>query len=153
MNLLSKKNSRFPEKVCYSLSIVSKFILYVIIHFLILLSQFIFPFSSLPHCINEWTNDHVKSFFLHIGLQDTMLLLARHVDGPRLLQLYEMCLINRESMYQSLKFELNESFNKLLPISHYLTFLQQIAPYIPSTSRNTKTTHFPMIPYERCSLF
>ena len=68
-----------------------------------------------------------------------MLPLCSRMDGYRLLQLYEMCLLNRESMYQSLKFELNEKHHTLLLIGDYLTFLHEIRLYIPATSINVKS--------------
>jgi hypothetical protein len=53
------------------------------------------------------------------------------MDGYRLLQLYEMCMINRESMFQSLKAELAEAHSKLLPIADYVTFLHKLKIYVP----------------------
>ncbi len=53
------------------------------------------------------------------------------MDGHRLLQLYEMCMINRESMFQALKTEVTEVHHKLLPINDYLTFLHEIKKYVP----------------------
>jgi hypothetical protein len=72
-------------------------------------------------------------------LGNTILPLCPHMNGHHLLQLYEMCLINRESMYQSLKFELNEKHHVLLPIADYITFLHEIKRYIPVNSTNVKT--------------
>ncbi len=37
-------------------------------------------------------------FFISIGLKNTLFLLCMRMDGHRLLQLYEMCMINRESI-------------------------------------------------------
>ncbi len=54
------------------------------------------------------------------------------MTGHHLLELYEICRINRESMYQSLKFELNERYQTLLPIADYIQFLHQIKQYIPT---------------------
>ncbi len=96
-----------------------------------------FDFSDLPDCITQWTCDHVKSFFLRMRLENTMLLLCTHMDGHHLLQLYEICLINRESMYQSLKFELNEKHHTLLPIADYITFLLEIKFFIPFNSEQS----------------
>ncbi|CAF1528399.1 unnamed protein product, partial [Rotaria sordida] len=62
-----------------------------------------------------------------------MLLLCLRLDGHRLLQLYEICMINRESMYQSLKSELVNVHQKTLTISNYVTFLHEIQRYIPLT--------------------
>ncbi|CAF3897098.1 unnamed protein product [Rotaria sordida] len=96
-------------------------------------------YSDLPNYITEWTHDHVKLFFLRMELSDTILPLCTRVDGHRLLRLYEMCLINPESMYQSLKFELGERHHILLPIADYLTFLHEVKLYVPSTSTNVAT--------------
>ncbi|CAF0818295.1 unnamed protein product [Rotaria sordida] len=95
--------------------------------------------DDLPNYITEWTHDHVKLFFLRMELSDTILPLCTRVDGHRLLRLYEMCLINPESMYQSLKFELGERHHTLLPIADYLTFLHEVKLYVPSTSTNVTT--------------
>ncbi|CAF1053717.1 unnamed protein product [Rotaria sordida] len=89
--------------------------------------------SELPDCITQWTNKHVQSFFLTNGLDNTMLLLCLRLDGHRLLQFYEICMINRESMYQSLKSELANVHQKTLTISDYVTFLHEIQRYIPLT--------------------
>jgi hypothetical protein len=88
-------------------------------------------FSDLPNCITQWTNDHVKSFLFQIKLNKTILPLCSNMNGQHLLQLYEICLINRESMYQSLKFELNQQHQTLLPIADYIYFLHQIKQYVP----------------------
>ncbi|CAF0872252.1 unnamed protein product [Rotaria sordida] len=86
---------------------------------------------ELPHCITQWTNNHVQSFFRTNGLDNTMFLLCSQLDGHRLLELYDICMINRESMYQSLKGELADVHHRSLPISDYLTFLHEIKPYLP----------------------
>ncbi|CAF1276374.1 unnamed protein product [Rotaria sordida] len=62
-----------------------------------------------------------------------MLLLCLRLNGHRLLQFYEICMINRESMYQSLKSELANVHQKMLTISDYVTFLHEIQRYIPLT--------------------
>ena len=94
-------------------------------------------YSELPHCINQWTSDHVQSFFTSIGLQHTLLNLCTRMDGYRLLQLFEMCMSNRESMYQSLKAELSAAHHGLLSIGDYLTFLHEIKKYVPHTPAKT----------------
>ncbi|CAF1061755.1 unnamed protein product [Adineta ricciae] len=98
---------------------------------------------NLPHCILQWTNEHVKSFFISIGLKNTLFIICMKLDGYRLLQLYEMCMINRESMFQTLKSELGEQHQKSLPIADYLTFLHEIKKYVPLhtvKARPTATT-------------
>ncbi|CAF1309358.1 unnamed protein product [Rotaria sp. Silwood1] len=85
---------------------------------------------ELPHWIIQWANNHVQSFFLTNGIDNTMLLLCSRLDGHRLLQLYEICMINRESMYQSLKSELANVHHRTLTISDYVTFLHEIQRYI-----------------------
>jgi hypothetical protein len=96
--------------------------------------------TNLPHCIIQWTNEHVKSFFISIGLKNTLFIICMKLDGHRLLQLYEMCMINRESMFQTLKSELNEQHHKSLPIADYLTFLHEIKKYVPLHTVSVKTT-------------
>ncbi|CAF3831953.1 unnamed protein product [Rotaria sp. Silwood1] len=95
---------------------------------------------ELPHCITQWTNNHVQSFFLTNGIDNTMLLLCSRLDGHRLLQLYEICMINRESMYQSLKSELANVHHRTLTISDYVTFLHEIQRYIPLTHTISQST-------------
>ena len=68
----------------------------------------------------------MRWFFLQKELDKTMYLLCHRLDGSRLLTLYEMCLMNRESMYQALKYELSVRNQLLLPIGDYLTFLHEI---------------------------
>lgn len=84
-------------------------------------------------------------------LGNTILPLCPGIDGHRLLQLYEMCLINRESMYQSLKFELNERHHRLLPIADYLNFLHEIKLYLSSASTNVKTTRSSLSSFTSCN--
>jgi len=74
------------------------------------------------------------------------------MDGHHLLELYQMCLINRESMYQSLKFELNERYHTLLPIADYINFLQEIKQYVPSTSANVKTDQSSFVSLTFCDI-
>ncbi|CAF4886064.1 unnamed protein product [Rotaria sp. Silwood1] len=52
-------------------------------------------------------------------------------DGWLGIMLYEMCMINRESMYQSLKSELANVHYRTLTITDYVTFLHEIQRYIP----------------------
>ncbi|CAF1426927.1 unnamed protein product [Adineta steineri] len=108
--------------------------------------------SDLPKCIIEWSCDDVKLFFMKIKLDKTIHLLCTHMDGHRLLELYEMCLINRESMYQSLKFELNETYHTLLLISDYLTFLHEIKFYVPLTSTNIQATQSSRLSITFCNV-
>jgi hypothetical protein len=49
-------------------------------------------------------------------------------------------MINRESMFQTLKSELNEQHHKSLPIADYLTFLHEIKKYVPLHTVSVKTT-------------
>lgn len=69
-------------------------------------------------------------FFEKIRADTTIYLICDGIDGPRLIHLYEMCLINRESMFQSLKLELNQRFQKLLPIIDYLNFLHELQQFL-----------------------
>jgi hypothetical protein len=87
-----------------------------------------------------------------MGLGNTILPLCTRLDGHRLLQLYEMCLINRESMYQSLKFELNERHHTLLPIADYLTFLHEIKLYVALNTTNIKNEQPSFLPFVLCNI-
>ncbi|CAF3520207.1 unnamed protein product [Rotaria sp. Silwood1] len=108
--------------------------------------------AELPSCITHWTNQDVKSFFLTNGLDNTLLLLCSRLDGHRLLQLYEICMINRESMYQSLKGELANIHHRTLPIGDYLTFLHEIKRYIPLTDTICQSTSSPLSSPTMCKL-
>ena len=99
-----------------------------------------FFYSDLPDCITEWTNEHVKSFFHRIGLSYTFLPLCTNMNGYQLVEFYEICLINRESMFQSLKFEMNEKHHVLLPIADYITFLHEMKSYVPMTNALVKSS-------------
>lgn len=74
------------------------------------------------------------------------------MNGYHLLQLYEICLINRESMYQSLKFELNEKHHTLLTIIDYIIFLQEIKRYIPLISTDQKNAQSSFISLTFCNI-
>ncbi|CAF4146506.1 unnamed protein product, partial [Rotaria sp. Silwood2] len=108
--------------------------------------------DDLPDCITEWTHDQAIVFLRYFDLDKTILLLCRHVDGYRLLQLYEMCLMNRESMYQSLKYELSAKHHILLPIDDYLTFLQEVKPYVSYTTSNILIAQPASVPFSYCNL-
>lgn len=95
---------------------------------------------DLPSNLVDWNEDHVKSFFIQQGIAHSFLPLCQHVDGFRLQHLYEMCLSNRESMYQALKHELNERYRRLLPIADYLTFLQSTKSFVPTSTSKTVTS-------------
>jgi hypothetical protein len=55
-------------------------------------------------------------------------------------------------MYQSLKFELNERYHTLLPIADYITFLQEIKLYVPSTLENVKTAQSSFLSLTLCNI-
>jgi hypothetical protein len=109
-------------------------------------------FRELPDCVTEWTHDHVKLFMLREELDTTIFPLCKRLDGTRLVHLYEMCLMNRESMYQSLKLELNSRCQLLLPVGEYITFLHALKPYIPVTSSNGSTTQSSLFSFEFCNI-
>ena len=109
-------------------------------------------YRSLPACVTEWTHDHVRLFLVQRKLDETILSLCQRMDGHRLLNLYEMCLMNRESMYQSLKYELNSRHQILLPVGDYLTFLHEIRQYVPLTSSNVAKTQPSPSPSTFCNL-
>jgi hypothetical protein len=74
------------------------------------------------------------------------------IDGYRSLQLYEICMMNRESMFQSLKAKLTETHHKLLLINDYLTFLHELNKYISLTPTKLKTTQAESVPSKICSV-
>lgn len=74
------------------------------------------------------------------------------MDGHGLLQLYEMCLINRVVMYESLKTELTEDHHKSLPITDFVNFLQKIKIYVPLTANRSKTAQPDPITSAVCSI-
>jgi hypothetical protein len=74
------------------------------------------------------------------------------MDGYRLLQLYEMCMINRESMFRSLKDELAETHQKLLPIDHYVTFIHKLKIYVPINTIKFRTNQSEPVSSVVCTL-
>lgn len=60
--------------------------------------------------------------------------------------------MNRESMYQSLKFELNEKHHVLLPIADYITFLHEIKLYIPLTPPIGKLSESSLFSFTVCNV-
>ncbi|UJR08402.1 hypothetical protein I4U23_012672 [Adineta vaga] len=108
--------------------------------------------DDLPTCIIQWTDEHVRSFLHQIRLENSILLLCSSIDGQRLLNLYEMCLLNRETMYQSLKFELNEKHHVLLPVADYICFLDEIQYYVPFNSTNVKSTTSAFLSITFCNI-
>ncbi|CAF1620348.1 unnamed protein product [Adineta ricciae] len=107
---------------------------------------------DLPTCITQWTHEHVKSFFQQIKLEHSILHLCTYMDGHRLLHLYEMCLLNRESMYQSLKFELNERYRIFLSVTDYISFLDEIKFYVPFISKLVKPTPSTFLSITLCNI-
>ncbi|CAF1241696.1 unnamed protein product [Rotaria sordida] len=89
-----------------------------------------------PHCIDMWTEDHVKSFLLDKEL-DAFLPILEGMNGKLLHQAYSMCQTNQQGMFLSLKEDVNRSQHAILSLKDYLTFLEEIKIYIPFTANNS----------------
>ena len=74
------------------------------------------------------------------------------MDGHCLLHMYEMCMMNRESMFQSLKAELAEKHKQLLPIGDYIIFLRETKKYIPFTPEKFRATAWDPISTINCTV-
>lgn len=67
----------------------------------------------------------VEKFLTRKELSD-LLPLCNGLNGEELLDLYGMCKTSSVTMYQSLKFELLKIHEKILPISTFLHFVNQL---------------------------
>jgi hypothetical protein len=83
-----------------------------------------------PHCIDKWTEEHVKSFILDKNL-DIFLPVLGGMNGQLLHQVYLMCQANQQGMFLSLKDDVARSEQGTLTLKDYLTFLKEIKVYIP----------------------
>ncbi len=88
-----------------------------------------------PHCIDKWTQDHVKSFLLDKEL-DALMPVLEEMNGQLLHQVYSMCQANQQGMFLSLKEDVAKFKQGTLSLKDYLTFLKEIKVYIPYTSSN-----------------
>jgi hypothetical protein len=88
-----------------------------------------------PHCIDVWTEEHVKSFLLDKEL-DALLPVLEGMNGQLLHQAYSMCQANQQGMFLSLKEDVAKSHRSTLSLKDYLTFLKEIKIYIPYTVGN-----------------
>jgi len=75
--------------------------------------------------IISWNETVVRDFLTKKKLSD-FLPLCNGLNGEELLDLYGMCKSNSVSMYSSLKFELLNIHEKVLPISTFLHFVSQL---------------------------
>ncbi|CAF1504734.1 unnamed protein product [Didymodactylos carnosus] len=87
--------------------------------------------SSYPTCVTLFTEDNVQHFLVDKKL-DAMLPLCEQMDGDSLLKTYQMCERNFDLMYQSLKSELFDLHNKILPLNVYLRFVKEVKKYVPN---------------------
>lgn len=86
---------------------------------------------SYPHCIDQWTQDHVKWFLLSKNL-DSLLPVFVNMNGLMIHEIYIMCKKDRNLMFQTMKDEVaNDGQQKPLTLSTYLCFLDEIQKYIP----------------------
>jgi len=95
----------------------------------------LFCHREYPHCIDKWTEEHVKSFLLDKNL-DIFLPVLEGMNGQLLHQVYLMCQANQQGMFLSLKDDVAKSEQGTLSLKDYLTFLKEIKVYIPYTHSN-----------------
>lgn len=88
-------------------------------------------FSDYPLSLTDWTEEHVQNFLMEMKLEKSFVLLCRNMNGIYLLHLYQMCLNNEQSMFITLKHQLDQQHHQLLTIFDFIHFLQQIEKYIP----------------------
>ncbi|CAF1609717.1 unnamed protein product [Adineta ricciae] len=88
-----------------------------------------------PHCIDTWTEEHVKSFLVAKKIP-SLLGAFQGMNGRLLHRLYDMCQSNQQAMFVSLKEDVAQSSNasSLLTLKDYLIFLEEIKAYIPYKS-------------------
>ncbi|CAF0924268.1 unnamed protein product [Rotaria sp. Silwood1] len=86
---------------------------------------------NLPHCIDLWSIDHVRSFLIDNNFI-SLLPIFPNFNGHLLHQAYSMCQINRESMFQAMRHEIiADGTVPPLTLATYLQFLEQLKKYIP----------------------
>ncbi|CAF1546816.1 unnamed protein product [Adineta ricciae] len=93
------------------------------------------PAVEYPHCIDQWTEHHVKSFLLDKQLS-ILLPIFEGMDGQLLHQSYSMCQANQHAMFLSFKEDIAKSQHMTLNLKEYLIFLKEIKIYIPHTIGN-----------------
>lgn len=75
--------------------------------------------------LSKWNESTVEKFLRKEGLSD-LLPLCEGMNGAELLDLYGMCKSSSVTMYRSLKFELLNNHEKLLPIATFLHFIRRL---------------------------
>jgi len=108
--------------------------------------------DQLPKDLTNWTNEHVKYFFRQIKLDHNFYYLCSNMTGESLLQIYEMCLLDRQSMYQTFKAELNFKYQILLPIADYILFIQRIQPFIDKQTLQRVQRHSTQFYFTFCNI-
>ncbi len=88
-----------------------------------------------PHCIDSWTDEHVKSFLLDKEL-DALLPALEGMNGHLIHETYSMCRANQQAMFSSLKEDVAKNQGGTLTLKDYLTFLKEMQVYIPYTTGN-----------------
>ncbi|CAF1049409.1 unnamed protein product [Didymodactylos carnosus] len=83
------------------------------------------PLTSNTSCVQQWSYADVLHFIDGANLSAMKPLLGK-VDGQELFELYKMCELNSQQMYESLKTELFTLNNEILPINVYLRFINQL---------------------------
>ncbi|CAF1233478.1 unnamed protein product [Rotaria sordida] len=84
-----------------------------------------------PHCINQWTTDHVRSFLINEKL-DCLLPVLGNMNGRLLHETHKRCKAHWDLMFQTFKAEVTaDNQQKLLTIDTYIRFLDVIEKYIP----------------------
>ena len=86
--------------------------------------------SSYPAVLDQWTNEQVQRFASSKDFSSLLPILSQ-MNGALLRQLALMCFANRESMFHTLRKELNNASSPLTLIG-YLRFLSEIETYLPS---------------------
>ncbi|CAF2538223.1 unnamed protein product [Rotaria sp. Silwood2] len=95
---------------------------------------------DLPHCIDSWSIDHVRSFLIDNNFT-SLLPVFPDFNGCLLRQAYLMCQINRESMFQSMRHEvIADGTIPPLTLATYLRFLEQLKKYIPINNNESSQT-------------
>ena len=75
--------------------------------------------------ISKWNENTVENFLRKEGLSD-LIPLCEGMNGAELLDLYGMCKSSSVTMYRSLKFELLNNHEKVLPIATFLHFIRRL---------------------------
>ena len=93
-----------------------------------------------PHCLLNWTNEHVRAFLFNEKL-DSLVPVIGNMNGRLLFETYKRCKAHWELMFQTFKAEvISDGTQKPLTIDTYIRFLDEIQKYVPLNVTDTNSS-------------